>query len=102
MERRTFIKGAFYTLLATVGAMLPLGRKDGSGIESLSLVNNANAQQGDFPVDSCRNRAKGLSRCRQHSGSCEGSHHACNSHKGRCQPQVQCKVGGHMKAAPGR
>ena len=100
MKRRTFLRGAFYSLIATIGATLPFGQRQ--DIEPLSLVNQAQAQSGDFPVDNCRSKSKGLSRCKEHSGSCEGSHHACNRHGGRCQTQVQCKVKGHMKALPGR
>jgi hypothetical protein len=102
MERRTFIKGAFYSLAATIGALLPLGRQEGNVIDQLSLVNDAQAQSGDFPVDNCRNRTKGLTRCKAHSGSCEGGHHVCNSHSGRCQAQVQCKVRQHRPGMPGR
>jgi hypothetical protein len=99
MERRTFLKGAFYSIVATVGAMVPFGRRD--GVESLSLVEDAHGQAGDSLPDNCKNRTKGLTRCREHKGACEGTHHACNAHKGRCQAQVQCKVKGHIKGLPG-
>ena len=101
MKRRFFLQSAGFSLLATLGTMLPLGfRKGKTGVEPMSVASLVSAADPDNMPDRCRSGGKDLTRCRNHYGSCEGGWHACSGHQGRCGTEVQCKD--HNKKRPTR
>ncbi len=77
MERRAFLKQVLYTVAAGASVMIGLKAKN---VEALSISNQLLAQSGSELPSGCRSRAKGLTRCKDHTGSCEGTHHACSGH----------------------
>lgn len=77
MDRRSFLKTLGFTVLA--GAASLTGMR-ANNVEALSKDSMLLAQAGSELGSSCKNKAKGLSRCKGHTGSCDGSWHACSGH----------------------
>lgn len=78
MERRHFMRRLGYTVLAGFATLFGSKVKNVEALTEPILL----AQAGSDLPSSCQNKsAKGLSRCKGHTGSCEGDHHACSGHQ---------------------
>jgi hypothetical protein len=93
INRRSFFRNLGIGILAMFASVLSFRSK--SDIQLLSIADDAHAISDNMP-EGCRAKQKGLTRCKNHWGRCEGSHHACSGHQsgGRgsgCSKKVQCK-----------
>lgn len=94
LDRRGFFRSLGIAALAMVASLMSIGSK--RNVQLLSIGDEVLAADPDNMPDTCRSKSKGLTRCRNHTGRCEGDHHACSGHQsgGRgsgCSKKVQCK-----------
>ncbi|ACI21528.1 hypothetical protein [Thermodesulfovibrio yellowstonii] len=93
-DRRSFLKKLGFIALGAVASMISIGSN--RNVNLLSLADEVHAQDPDNMPDRCRSGSKGLTRCRNHWGACDGEWHACSGHQsgGRgsgCKKTVQCR-----------
>jgi len=95
MNRRSFMRNAGFAALATAATLIPFNRK--SDVELISLNDKAYAEANENDPKECKGGSKGLTSCRQHTGTCLGDRHACVGHQSGsgggsgCKKEVHCK-----------